>query len=830
MVDDRIKIYREFSEYMEYPMVMFSEITKKVIDINERAVTVLGENIESVVMQPDKFMYSEDFWGMLHEKRSIIWHRILLIVNGRRYVVSGLINEFQIDDETNYVVMFNLRTDMNLGNVTLERIISHAGLVAFYLYKVEGNWKVRYASRNVNRYGYTSEQFYNGDISLEDFVYPEDRAIIKNSIDVNVAMKNDDFAVDLRVLSEAEDIIMVKVTVHIVRDKYNVIEGIEIVFYDLSGEKDKELRNIYFEKALDKIRTVYIVKRYSKGDRKLVFVSTNAKLLGMNISALNQGYKLTEDYIHPEDREKVIDKIYGGIDRGVTNFNQQYRMVGDDGVCHWVNNEITVTRLSQDEAELEFLLTDITEHKRTEEKLLANQEDLKSKIDYVMRDGEDFGDEKLELLALMKDEKIVYLFDTMAEFIGICMAMVDEEGRLITTPRGPMYNLGDFYDIFEKSFYKEKYNELKNMLFQEGKDSRINVDEGNIKRVMVAAPIIISGKHVATWIMCAYSAEELDLLERVNKAHLVMSNMLSVYMYNEVVREKEAQKRRLAEIRCEQEVQLREALQDISEHSYGPDVMAFEYICEKAGRYLDIEMINIILQDETTGEFRFINSWASDDKHILKDFEIANRQDGCKKLFQLTDQRGEVIVNSQEIELEFCDSCIAISNMKAVMSFGIVMDEEIVGMVTFVESDIEREWTKREVEFARGVSGMISGVIRKREKSNVTKVAHQELLESYHLFSEVVFVKDRYSDIVLFSNKACNKLFGNDFVGSDSKEILAPGPEKLGGISKRIVANKKETSGQIYIKDLEKTMAVTELKIEWLDGRKAILVIMREIS
>ena len=39
-------------------------------------------------------------------------------------------------------------------------------------------------------------------------------------------------------------------------------------------------RNIYFEKALDKIRTVYIVKRYSKGDRKLVFVSTNAKLLG----------------------------------------------------------------------------------------------------------------------------------------------------------------------------------------------------------------------------------------------------------------------------------------------------------------------------------------------------------------------------------------------------------------------------------------------------------------------------------------------------------------------------------------------------------------------
>ena len=62
----------------------------------------------------------------------------------------------------------------------------------------------------------------------------------------------------------------------------------------------------------------------------------------MNVDALKKGYKLTEDYIHPEDRDNVIDTIYQAVANGVTDYMHTYRMVRDDGKQIWVENEVSV--------------------------------------------------------------------------------------------------------------------------------------------------------------------------------------------------------------------------------------------------------------------------------------------------------------------------------------------------------------------------------------------------------------------------------------------------------------------------------------------------------
>lgn len=45
-----------------------------------------------------------------------------------------------------------------------------------------------------------------------------------------------------------------------------------------------------------------MVKSISRGHSTLKYITPNARLLGMNVDALMAGNKLTEDYIHPQDR------------------------------------------------------------------------------------------------------------------------------------------------------------------------------------------------------------------------------------------------------------------------------------------------------------------------------------------------------------------------------------------------------------------------------------------------------------------------------------------------------------------------------------------------
>ena len=151
----RLDNYKEFAKYMEYPMVVFSATTGEVIECNYGAQTILGQNVQKLIMMSDKFMDKEDFWEQLHSKKSIIWHRILLIADNNRHVVSGLINEFSIENDTIYVVMFELRTDLNIGSVTLERIINNVTDIPLLGSAIYSRW------RYFNHWAYDGSEILN---------------------------------------------------------------------------------------------------------------------------------------------------------------------------------------------------------------------------------------------------------------------------------------------------------------------------------------------------------------------------------------------------------------------------------------------------------------------------------------------------------------------------------------------------------------------------------------------------------------------------------------------------------------------------------------------
>ena len=118
---NRLSGYSDFLGIVEYPAVVFCE-DGEVLSINNAAVKIVGSDVESIAMEPDKFMVSDEFWPTLDDKKA-------------------------------YMVLFELRSDVTIGSVSLERIINHIGVIALYLYKPErlspGPWFLLYLTKHL---------------------------------------------------------------------------------------------------------------------------------------------------------------------------------------------------------------------------------------------------------------------------------------------------------------------------------------------------------------------------------------------------------------------------------------------------------------------------------------------------------------------------------------------------------------------------------------------------------------------------------------------------------------------------------------------------------
>ena len=154
----RIESFKQFAKYLEYPMVVFEAESGNVLDINYEAEVLLGAKITNITIEPGRALTKHSFWDALHGKKSLIWHRIRMVADGKEYLVSGLINEMTEAGTLIYTLMFERRADLNIGSLTLERIVNHAGIVAIHMGKTKesaSDFQVEYVSQNVNQYGYT---------------------------------------------------------------------------------------------------------------------------------------------------------------------------------------------------------------------------------------------------------------------------------------------------------------------------------------------------------------------------------------------------------------------------------------------------------------------------------------------------------------------------------------------------------------------------------------------------------------------------------------------------------------------------------------------------
>jgi len=589
------------------------------------------------------------------------------------------------------------------------------------------------------------------------------------------------------------------------------------------------LENKYLIKAIQKAGYVVIVKTCYIHEKKskLEYVSPNASTLGMNVELLNKGMKLTEDYIYPEDREKVIETIFSALDSKVKEYTHEYRMVGDDGTLHFISNEISITDVNEETFRLELYIKDISANKHDNFLGLQTKE-LREKSKKLRVDESTAADK------IFNNDNISLMMMTFAKLANLYSVLVDENGKIVFSPTGPSTNLGDFYDLFEKPEYKEYYKYIKQMVLENDTPVVFDREEGGIGKIS-AAPLKINGNVKALWIIGSYTPEETARLKDVCESHWNIAYILSEYLQKSVMidvekaRTKGAGKKLLEELT--RQTIVNDALTKISSKLIDTVDSVIEETLRDVGVHMDIDKAFLYTRDNKKfKEYNLRGYWSSTGEQPSEDIlvTIPDRmyivKEGIKK------GAGQCIIdNSLMHENEKND--LMRYNFKAIIVYPIFLNDKEYGYLFFVENKAERTWTQDELRFSNSIALVIQNMLDNAEGDDNIRKVNKHLIETYNNFDVGIFVRDAYSGEVLFSNSKMNEMLGYDFTGGDSREILTDLHDRfdnISGMRKPFITKEHVVNWKSYIQKMDSIMDITEVKIEWLRGEPASLIILRK--
>lgn len=831
---NKINGYSEFLGIVEYPAVVFCN-DGEVLSINNAAIKIIGSNVDTLSMEPDKFMVSDEFWPTLEEKKALIWHRLALIVNdSERYIVSGFVNQFEYEDKTAYLVLFELRADVTIGSVSLERIINHIGVIALYLYKPEGAWRTRYVSKNISEYGYSDGNFYSGLVGLSDLVPKSDYDVLIGQIYKAQNTGVDDFEMEIRIVSAARDINKMQLKCHIVRTADGDVDGIELLFI-----KDKETgydedQAVYILSAMSKIKSFVLVQEYENSRARFKYITPNAKQMGINVDAIRLGDRLVEDYIHPKDRSRVVSNVKNATKREEKDYEEEFRIVNDRGQIIWVKAQSSVTQAADNIYTVEYFISDITDKKALENSVEKAKKEFEDKLSYIVKTNTQSEDDRSHI----DTDKWSAIIKAFSMLSGLYTTIIDPVGKKIVEPAGPQKHMGSFYDLFEKPQYRQIYMKLNEVILRNNVPVMMEMDDDINGSMICGAPVMIDGVHVATWICCSYDADDAKRMEQVYKVQWQLCRIFSEYAYNSNILAKEATRSKSIEIMMDTKVQWLKTLVDALNNSDKSQPQVINDVISQVGEMINADVAAVYVRDET-GDLDCRYLWSKDQsmsaEEYVSEWQRANMkfrswQNGQGSA-EMAD-KGYLLIDAKHID-DAAKKILSNSSVKSFVALPVYVNGRNGAVFVLADTSVNKLWNRYEVEFAKQTADVIRCSLEKIESDDSVRRINSVLLDTYNYMDEGIFIREVDTGRVLFSNKALNDMLGYDFTDKDSKLLIENLRDKykvMGGPDQHLELQNKEVNWRSYIRSLDKIMDLTEVNMKWLDGSKASLVILRDVN
>ncbi|OPY22502.1 MAG: putative diguanylate cyclase [Methanomethylovorans sp. PtaU1.Bin073] len=264
---------------------------------------------------------------------------------------------------------------------SLENAIKNSSTMVF-LWRAEEFLPTDYASENVSKLGYSSEDFVLGRISYSDLIHPDDYESVKDTLAEKCEDDTDHYTQEYRLMSKNGKILWVSQGTFIQRAKDGNATHLQGIIQDITEQKEKEIAlKIALEKQADlldrkqALETIvnhspviaFLWKAGSDDEMELwpvEFVSDNITKFGYSVDDFLSGDILYGNIINPEDLLDVQTELSDVSREGGTVFVKEYRIRTKSGDDRWVEEQTFIQR--NDEGVVTHYLgviQDITERK-----------------------------------------------------------------------------------------------------------------------------------------------------------------------------------------------------------------------------------------------------------------------------------------------------------------------------------------------------------------------------------------------------------------------------------------------------------------------------------
>ena len=339
-------------------------------------------------------------------------------------------------------------------------------------------------------------------------------------------------------------------------------------------------------------------------------------------------------------------------------------------------------------------------------------------------------------------------------------------------------------------------------------------------------------------ICCSYDADDGKQMEKVYKVQWQLGRIFSEYAFSSNILAKEAIRAKSLEVMMENKVQWQKILVDSLNNSDKSQQQVINDVISQVGECLNSDVAAVYVRDDDGSldcQYLWSKNQSMSAEEYVSDWQRGNIrfrswQNGQGKV-QMAD-KGYMVIDARHID-DVAKKILTGSTVKSFVAVTVYVNGRSGAVFVLANTSVNKIWSVEEIEFAKQTSEVIRCCLEKIESDDSVKRINSVLLDTYNYMDEGIFIREVDTGKVLFSNKALNDMLGYDFTDKDSKLLIENLRDKykiMGGPDQHIGVEEKEVNWRSYIRSLDKIMDLTEVRMKWLDGSNASLVILRDVN
>ncbi len=442
------------------------------------------------------------------------------------------------------------------------------------------------------------------------------------------------------------------------------------------------------------------------------------------------------------------------------------------------------------------------------------------------------GGSRLELSDVIKPEQVQKLCERFLTATNLFGYIVNEKGNAITTFCGAKSDVETVQQYSSKDLEAELIDRVKQGSLEE------QVVENTVYPNMLCAAVAIYGdkQHFMTWVIYGVLEEKGESFQGENGTYITdVSTTISEQRFyqsldllrdacTDILRSRNAilyaqmdsVRSRHSESEMSESLRRIEATTKIV-HLFDRDASVEDLTTTAlrvVGEHLQIGGAYLFCMNTEDNTMDIVGKWKQ--RGVVPFFDKSRKM----KAFSFLSPDKPAVLSADALENNELGEELAEYNIHAIVAYPIIVPDEKMMYLCFVDNREDKRWQVEEIKFIRDSAKLVQNLVHKRNHKQSLESSYASMEAVMDNIHSAIYVRDRKTKEQLFANKILKETFATELLNNTIDSFLEQ------GVSKR----RDKDSTEIYYKELDQWYELLYTKIVWINGREAEQFCLHDIT